>query len=71
LLREPLWLAAKAVKCPDPSFETLYDQWLARNPKVYEGIVKPNIFGIGSGSDFVSFIQTAGISSASSGYVSH
>ena len=70
MLSEPLWQAARAVECPDPNFETLYDQWLARRPKDYGGVMKPAIGAIGSGSDYVSFIQTAGISSAGATYVS-
>ena len=70
LLYEPLWQAAKKVKCPDPDFPSLYDQWLSVTSKDYDGVVKPFIGNVGSGSDYTSFIQRQGISCSSMSYVS-
>lgn len=70
LLYEPIWQAAKSVKCPNPEYSTLYDEWLSVYSKDYNGIVKPLINNLGSGSDYVSFIQTYGISCTDTSYVS-
>ena len=71
LLYEPLWQAARAIKSPNnPGHDTLYDEWLNFSPKDYDGILKPRIYGLGSGSDFTPFAQTVGISCAAATYVS-
>lgn len=41
LLFVPLWRAAEMVKCPDPGFTTVYDQWLHFTPHTYNGESKP------------------------------
>ena len=41
LLYEPIWKAAGMVKCPDPGFNTVYDQWLHFSSKDYNGTTKP------------------------------
>ena len=70
LLYEPLWRAARAVRYPNPNFATVYDQWLQGSPKSYGSETKPRIFGVGSGSDHVSFVQTLGVSSGGGTFVS-
>lgn len=71
LLYEPVWQAAKTVSSPNNAGETLYDEWLKVAPKTYaNGVVKPKITGLGSGSDFTSFLQLYGISCSSMYYVS-
>ena len=58
------------VKCPNESFHTLYDEWLSVKPGFYNGVAKPFIGNLGSGSDFTAFLQLHGISSVSMAYVS-
>ena len=70
LLYEPLWQAARAVKAPNPLSGTLYDEWLNISSKDYGGVLKPEFHDLGSGSDYVAFAQTLGISSADLKYVS-
>ena len=41
LLYETVWKAARMVKCPDPGFNTVYDQWLHFSSKDYNGTTKP------------------------------
>ena len=41
LLYAPIWSVAQTVGCPDPNFDTVYDQWLNITSKDYNGTVKP------------------------------
>ena len=70
LLYETMWAAAAMVKCPNEGFDTLYDEWLNASKKRYNGVYKPTIYNLGSGSDFAGFLQLRGISSSSHAYVS-
>ncbi len=58
------------VACPNPDFDTMYDEWLHYNSKEYNGVLKPEISELGSGSDFTTFLQIQGISCTSMSYVS-
>ena len=70
LLYEPVWQAARAVASPNEEGSTLYDDWLKQSSKTYaNGVVKPKIGSLGSGSDFASFLQLYGISCADIYYV--
>lgn len=69
LLYETMWAAAAMVQCPNEGFDTLYDEWLNTSKKHYNGVYKPNIGNLGSGSDFTGFLQLQGISSANLAYV--
>ena len=56
---------------PDEEGSTLYDDWLKESSKAYaNGVKKPKIGDLGSGSDFTAFLQLCGISCASLSYVS-
>ncbi len=44
------------VACPNPDFDTVYDEWLHYNSKEYNGVLKPEISELGSGSDFTTFL---------------
>ena len=41
LMYRSIWEAAKMVKSPDPSFSSVYDQWLDVTSKNYNGTRKP------------------------------
>jgi len=59
------------VASPDNAGSTLYDDWLKESSKIYaNGVKKPKIGDLGSGSDFTAFLQLCGISSTSMAYVS-
>jgi len=59
------------VASPDNAGSTLYDDWLKESSKTYaNGVQKPKIESLGSGSDFASFLQLYGISCTDIFYVS-
>ena len=70
LMYEVLWQATSSVKSPNTSFATVYDEWRSYMPGFYNGVAKPAIGNLGSGSDFTAFLQKQGISCASMSYVS-
>ena len=41
LIFQTMWDATQLVKSPDPSFKTVYDQWLSEFSKSYNGTIKP------------------------------
>ena len=58
------------VECPNEGFETVYDEWLNVSHKVYNGVNKPYVGNLGSGSDYTAFLQLYGVSAADMRYVS-
>eukprot|EP00731_Ephydatia_muelleri_P003672 Em0001g3672a len=51
------------VKCPNPAFDTVYDEWLHYKSAVFNGTKLPQVAN-GSGSDFTMFLQMLGNSCA-------
>ena len=69
LVYEVMWKAAAMVKSPNNASETIYDEWLRSSKKVYNGIFRPEITNLGSGSDYTMFLQSQGISCGDVSYV--
>ncbi|KAL5481828.1 hypothetical protein EMCRGX_G022079 [Ephydatia muelleri] len=69
LLYKVIFSAAKLVKCPNPGFDTLYNEWLHYTSMDINGTIEPKIADLGSGSDFTMFLQLLGISCADFTYV--
>jgi N-acetylated-alpha-linked acidic dipeptidase len=65
LLIYSLYNATKLTKCPNSKFDTVYDEWLHYQPGANN---KPEVPGLGSGSDFTAFLQSLGISCSDISY---
>ncbi|XP_063296558.1 N-acetylated-alpha-linked acidic dipeptidase 2-like [Pelobates fuscus] len=68
ILHKLLFEAAKTVENPNPDEvkagrKTVFDTWVANLPSSYDPTI-PRIGNLGSGSDYSSFLQILGISSA-------
>ena len=70
LLYEVMWGATSMVPSPNPGFTSVYDEWMNTSSALYRGAAKAKIGNLGSGSDYMPFLQLQGISSANIGYVS-
>lgn len=66
LLINPIFNATKITKCPNQTFDTVYDEWLHYQPDSTK--TNPQVNDLGSGSDYTSFLQGLGITCADMNY---
>ncbi|CAI8052637.1 N-acetylated-alpha-linked acidic dipeptidase 2 [Geodia barretti] len=66
LLIQPIYTATKTTKCPNKGFATVYDEWLHYQPNPTNSA--PQVPGLGSGSDYTSFLQGFGITCSDMNY---
>lgn len=69
LMYEVVWQSAAKVPCPNKGYDTLYDEWFNNSRRMYKGRYRPTITGLGSGSDYATFLQRLGVSSTDFTYL--